>query len=126
MLILTGDYHYDGHTELHPIEEVNSIKRFSFNKLENIDLNKLWPDEYDNGHVFRPMFCDSIWSPCKFDDVLRDIAVDSVRVFFLSVDKDVVIIPYDGGVDLILKDKETRDKYKSKYGDWLSKRDDGL
>jgi hypothetical protein len=27
---------------------------------------------------------------------------------------------------LILKDKEIRDQYKSKYRNWLSKRDDGL
>jgi hypothetical protein len=44
----------------------------------------------------------------------------------MSVDDDTLIAPYDGGVDLILKDKEIRDQYKSKYRNWLSKRDDGL
>jgi hypothetical protein len=126
LLILTGNYHFEGHTELHPIDDVDSIKEFSFNKLDNIDLHKLSPDEYDRGQVFRPIFCDATWSPRKFDNILRDIAQDSVRVFFVSVDSDTLIIPYDGGVDLILKDKPTRDKYKTKYTDWLSKRDDGL
>ena len=126
LLILTGDYHFKEHTELHPIEDVDSIKEFSFNKIDNIDLHKLWPEEYDNGQFFRPLFCDSIWSPGKFDNVLRDIAQDSVRAFLVSVDNDVLLIPYDGGVDLILNDTATRDKYKTKYSDWLSKGDDGL
>jgi hypothetical protein len=126
ILILTGDYHFEGNTELHPIDDVDSIKEFSFNKLDDIDLHKFYPDEYDNGHVFRPIFCDSNWAPHKFDNVLRDIAQDSVRVFSMSVDNDTLIVPYDGGVDLILKDRETRDQYKSKYSGWLSKRNDGL
>jgi hypothetical protein len=126
ILIITGDYHFEGHTELHPVDDVDSIKEFSFNKLDNVDLHKLWPDEYNDGQVFRPIFCDSTWAPHKFDNVLRDIAQDSVRAFFVSVDSDTLIIPYDGGVDLILKDSATRDKYKTKYTDWLSKRDDGL
>jgi hypothetical protein len=75
------------------------IKGFLFNKLDDIDLH---------------------------DNVLRDVAQDLVRVFFISVDYDTVIVPYDGGVDLILKDKETKDQYRLKYSDWLSKRDDGL
>jgi len=42
------------------------------------------------------------------------------------VDKKIIIAPYDGGVDLILKDIETRNIYKQKYSDWLSQREDGL
>ncbi|WP_143785595.1 DUF3885 domain-containing protein [Ohtaekwangia koreensis] len=126
IFLVTGDFHFEGHTELHPIDDVDSIKGLSFNKLDNIDLYKLWPDEYDNGQVFRPMFCNSVWSPSKFNNILRDIAQDSVRVFFMSVDNDTVIVPYDGGVDLILKDKQAREQYKSKYSDWLSKLDSGL
>ncbi len=126
ILILTGGYHFEGHTELHSIEDVDSMKGFSFKKLDDIDLHKWRPEEYDNGLIFKPMFCNSIWSPSKFDNLLRDIAVDSARVFFISTDNDALIVPYDGGVDVILKDNEARDQYRLKYCDWSSKRHDGL
>jgi hypothetical protein len=49
-----------------------------------------------------------------------------VNTCFLSFEKNVIVAPYDGGVDCILKDVETRDYFKNKYKAWLSKREDGL
>jgi hypothetical protein len=126
ILIVTGEYHHDGYIELNSLEDINSIKQFSFTHLDNIDLHKSSPEEYDQGQTYKPQFCESVWKKGNWDNVLRDIAQDNVRVFFMSVDNDIVVAPYDGGVDFILKDKETRDNYKNKYRDWLSDRDDGL
>ncbi|HYG01794.1 MAG TPA: hypothetical protein VD927_05070 [Chryseosolibacter sp.] len=126
VLIVTGEYHYEGHTDLDSLEDVNSIKQFSFTYLDNIDLHKLSPEDYDQGQTYKPRFSESVWLKGNWDNVLRDIAQDNVRVFFISVDNDIVVAPYDGGIDFILKDTVTRDSYKNKYRDWLSDRDDGL
>ncbi|HAD34930.1 MAG TPA: hypothetical protein DCF44_10630 [Chitinophagaceae bacterium] len=126
ILFVTGDYHSDQHEEFHPIEDAKSISDVSFVPLEHIDLHKLSPEEYDQGQVYRPMFSEQVWQKNKFDNILRDIANDQLRAFFISPSKNCIVAPYDGGVDFILKDTQTRDICKKKYSDWLSERDDGL
>jgi hypothetical protein len=125
-ILVTGGYSSQDSKELHPIEEVNSIAKIPFVLLDPIDLNKMSPDEYEAGQFYKPMFSEQIWQPDKFDSILKDIANDQLRAFFISVDEKLIIAPYDGGVDFILKDTETRNMYKQKYSDWLSLREDGL
>ena len=125
-LLITGGHSSEGYIELHPIEEVDSIKEISFVSLNPIDLNKVSPDEYDKGQFYTPMFSEQNWQSQKFDSLLKDIAVDNLRAFFISVDNELIIAPYDGGVDFILKDTKTRDFYKQKYSSWLSARQYGL
>jgi hypothetical protein len=125
-ILVTGGHTADGYIELHPIEAVNSIKEFSFVSLAPIDLHKISPDEYDKGQLYTPMFSEQNWQPHKFDKLLLDIAEDNLRAFFISVDKELLIAPYDGGVDFILKDTKTRDLFKQKYADWLPARQDSL
>jgi hypothetical protein len=43
-----------------------------------------------------------------------------------SFDRNIIVAPYDGGVDFVLQDVLTKEKYKSKYRQWLSERADGL
>jgi hypothetical protein len=126
VLIVTGEYQYEGHTDLNSSEDVNSIEKLSFTHLDNIDLHKLSPGEYEKGQTYKPRFSESVWVKGNWDNLLRDVAQDNVRVFFISVDNEAVVAPYDGGIDFILKDKETKDSYKDKYHNWLSDRDDGL
>ncbi|WP_449384898.1 DUF3885 domain-containing protein [Chitinophaga flava] len=45
----------------------------------------------------------------------QKFAQDNLRAFFISIGKELVIAPYDGGIDFILKNSETRDSYKGKY-----------
>ncbi len=125
-ILLTGTYTSEGYTEMHPIDEADSIKEILFTSLDSIDLNKLSPKEYDRGQFYTPMFSEQNWRPKKFDNLLIDIAKDNLRAFFISISKELIIAPYDGGVDFIFKDTDTRDFYKQKYSDWLSVREDGL
>lgn len=125
-LLVTGGYTSEDCIEMYPIDEVNSIKKFPFVYLAPIDLNKVNPDEFDKGQFYTPMFSEQNWQPHKFDNLLKDIAEDSLRAFFISVDNELIIAPYDGGIDFILKDTSTRDFYKKKYSSWLSAREDGL
>jgi hypothetical protein len=123
-ILVTGGHTSENYIELHPIDEVKSIQEIPFVSLDPIDLHKISPDEYDSGQFYTPMFAEQSWQLHKFDNLLKDIAEDNLRAFFISVDKELIIAPYDGGVDLILKDTKTRDFYKQKYSDWLSSRED--
>ena len=125
-ILVTGGYSSEGSIELHPIEEVNSMTKIPFVLLDPIDLNKLSPDEYEIGQFYKPMYSEQIWQPNKFDSILKDIADDQLKAFFISVDKKLIIAPYYGGVDFILNETEARNIYKQKYSDWLSQRQDGL
>lgn len=125
-LLLTGDYSWEGHTELHPLDEVKSIVDIPFVLLDPLDLNKLRPEEYETGQFYTPQFSEQVWQPSKFDNLLIDIAEDSAKAFFISQENNCIVAPYDGGIDIILKDNETMISYKAKYKDWLSTTESGL
>ena len=126
IFLVTGDYNYNEPTEAHITEEEPSFLNFSFQRLEDIDLFELSPEQYDKGQVYRPAFAEAVWKPHQHDNLLKEIADDKIRAFFISPDRRTIAAPYDGGIDLVLKDKETRDFYKEKYKGWLSEREDGL
>lgn len=126
IIIVTGGYHHDDSLELKPIEEIDSVMQLPLINLNRIDLHQLDPHQYDQGQWYIPMFCTSVWQTDKFNDILKDIADDYMRAFFISPHNNALIAPYDGGMDIILKDIRTRDHYKNKYHNWLSAREDGL
>lgn len=125
-LLVTGEYSSEQYEELYKIDDVASVNQLSFITLEHINLYENNPEDYDEGQFYTPMFCTLEWAPNKFDDLLKDIGEDNLRAFFVSPDNELIIAPYDGGMDFILKDTETRDFYKQKYSSWLSARGDGL
>ena len=125
LLLVTGDYNFNSPGDVHITKEKPIFSFYSFTMSENIDLHKLSPDEYDEGQTFRPAFSETVWNANKHDPLLRIIANDGVRAFFISLDNKVIVAPYDGGIDFILKDTATRDIYKQKYKEWLSEREDG-
>lgn len=122
VLLVTGDYLI----ELKTLHQIDSISTISFTTLETINLHETNPDEYNAGRTFTPMFSKQIWQPNKFDKLLADIANDCLRVLFISIENNCLIAPYDGGMDIVLKDEKTRNSCQEKYGAWLSAREDGL
>jgi hypothetical protein len=126
MLFLTGDFSFEGGTELHPLDSVNSISDFQIISLPAIDLYKIAPEHYAQGQYFNPVFCEETWKPKKFDSILRDIADDQLKAMFISIERKYIVAPYDGGIDIILDSIEMRDHYKNKYTSWLSAQPDGL
>jgi hypothetical protein len=124
-ILLTGEANFDGYVEIHPLSEAESIRGLEFTPLEPIDLHKAFPDIWEEGKYY-PIFSEQLWEAHKFDNILKDIAEERLQAFFLSVEQQCLIAPYDGGVDCILKDRETRDYFKAKYKDWLSAREDGM
>lgn len=61
-----------------------------------------------------------------WNELLMGIANWELSAFFVALDGQVIIAPYDGGVDVILKDEPTRDACREKYRDWLSAHESGL
>jgi hypothetical protein len=125
VIIVTGEFNSGEQTPFITDEEM-VFTSYTFTRLDNIDLYKLILDDYDKDQIYRLAFAETTWKQHKHDKLLREIALDNVRVFFASIDKNIIIAPYDGGIDFILKDAQTRDIYKIKYSDWLSLRNDGL
>jgi hypothetical protein len=127
ILIVTGDHTPpEGYIELQPIEDVKSIKPLKFTRLEPIDLHLLSQDKYEKGQTYTPMFTKEIWHYDRFNEILKDVAEWNLEAFFISIDNNCIAVPYDGGMDIILKDSQTRDLYKAKYKQWLSPREDGF
>lgn len=126
VLLVTGNYDWTDGEAVDITQEIEVFKRYVFKKLDNIDLHKINAQEFEEVDFYRPAFAEIIWRPKMHDQLLREIAVDNVRAFFVSFDKNVIVAPYDGGVDLIMKDVLTKNFYKNKYQHWLSWREDGL
>ena len=118
VLIVKGDFNLSDEEEV--------FKDYSFSMLDNIDLHELDSDDYDKGQIYQQSFAETIWIPNQHDKLLRAIAVDITRAFFLSFDKKIIAAPYDGGVDFVLKNSLIRDFYKNKYNQWLSKNESGF
>ncbi len=126
LLLVTGDYDLEDQKTIHVTDDEEIFKPFSFVRLDNIELNKIDAERYDESDIYRPAFAQTIWKPNYHDKLLREIANDNTRAFFVSFEKNVIVAPYDGGVDFVLKDSSTREKYQIKYKQWLSEREDGL
>jgi len=91
-----------------------------------INLHQINPDEYETDMFLDVFIKHATWIKNKFDPILRKIADDQIHMLFVNPSSELVIAPYDGGVDLILKDVLTKNIYKEKYRNWLSQREDGL
>ncbi|HWK07621.1 MAG TPA: hypothetical protein VNS58_28515 [Puia sp.] len=126
VIMVTGDSKQEGLIELHPISAVDSIKSFSFKELDPFDLYDLNPGFYEKGQIYTPIFTEQAWNTDKFKQILKDIAEEQLEAFFISIDNNCIFAPYDGGMDIILKDTLIRNQYKTKYSSWLSPREDGL
>ncbi len=124
VLLITGEYNWGERTN-YITDEETVFKSYEFLRLDSIDLFKLNADEYDQGEIYRPAFAETTWVSHQHDTLLKEIATDKIRAFFVSIDKKVIVAPYDGGIDFVLKDSNTKDFYKEKYREWLSEREDG-
>lgn len=125
LYVVTGEYDFDGNYETPMFFSNDLFEGIKFTALDTIDLHRLSPDEYDNGTTYRPFIAEINWEENKYDDILKSIANDEIRVFFISIDRKCLIAPHDGGVDFVLENNNIKDLYKTKYKDWLSTREDG-
>lgn len=114
-----------------PLEEqclaLSSFEFQEFLKLskQDFDPEKLEPDE---DSIYLSLFCGiHKLRRGSLDEVLLCVADEKIVNFFVvNCERERIFAPYDGGVDVILKDVKERDLFKSKYKDWLSLHPKGL
>ena len=126
ILIVTGEYNWGNDRTSHITKEELVFKNYDFVELDKIDLFEIESEQYDEIDIYRPAFAETNWNIAKQKDLIKEIANDRIRAFFVSFEKNIIVAPYDGGIDFVLKDVETKKYYKSKYQNWLSERKDGL
>jgi hypothetical protein len=122
IILVTGSYGFEEETsETLLLKELGEL---DFTSLNRINQHEHLKDSYSEGTFFTPYFAVTVYAKHKFDAILKKIADDEIRLFFIG--EDCLIAPYDGGMDLIFKDESTTEFYRSKYKIWLSEREDGL
>ena len=126
VLLVAGDYNFNDPKVENITKTEPCFTKYNFVSIADIELNKIDPDDYRIADLYRPAFAEIIWQPYMHDTLLKCIANDEVSAFFVSFDEIKLVAPYDGGIDIIVKDPASRNVYMEKYKDWLSKLDSGL
>jgi hypothetical protein len=127
VVIVSGEYQLEGvdMTDYHAASNALTALSFTLTK-QCVDLHPIEPSNYEPSTFYQSRFSEQTWQPHKFDELLQEIAEDQTRAFFISWGNACIVAPYNGGVDILLKDSATRDYYRKKYRAWLSARPDGL
>ncbi len=106
---------------------LSNLEPQEFLKLSKQDFD---PEPLEPGEkpTYLNLFCGTHeLTHGSLDDILLCIADETIRNFFVvSCERDRLFAPYDGGVDVVLKDAEERDEFKSKYRHWLPSHSEGL
>ncbi len=119
------------HSSSPPLEEqCSTLSDFEFQDFvtlskQDFDPIDLEPDEEP---VYLSLFCGTHkLTRGSLDEILVCVADWKIVNFFVvSCERERIFAPYDGGVDVILKDAKERDEFKAKYKDWLSRHPEGL
>jgi len=106
--------------------------------LDNIRLDIALPENYEGDCYFISGFVNKTWEATSIDTYLEKVANDEkvvnfdacecdlYRILIIDINRNRIIAPYDGGVDIFLNTQCERDSFKSTYRDWLSAHERGL
>jgi hypothetical protein len=128
-VIVVGDY-----TES-PGELINGsscpvLVNYIAHALPSISKQEFDPEPLDEGETpvyLRLAYGVHTLQRGSLDEVLLCVADERVINFFVvSMERHRLFAPYDGGVDVVLRDAVERGEFKSRYAKWLSTRPDGL
>jgi hypothetical protein len=92
-------------------------QHFQRNKMKRIQR---LPDPHDPDVTYDIFATKAVWRRGVFDETLRAIANDEVRVMWMSDVTGAIFAPYDGGMDLILASTDHIRALKLSHSDWLS------
>ncbi|WP_332604478.1 DUF3885 domain-containing protein [Acinetobacter sp. ESBL14] len=127
IFIVSG--HYFSHSRNNKAYDPAFILPYKFHLEQEINLKLLNPEDYDDDEedsFFRPCTVEVTWQENQHNDLLKKIADDELRAFMISFEQNIIVAPYDGGIDFIIFDEVKRNDLRNKYQDWLSPRADGL
>ena len=99
-----------------------SIKKF-FNKPKywlSIPIHN--PEDEKKDHSYWHLYEEQIiWQEGRLDDIFRLVINDDIRNFMvINTNLGWVFHPYDGGVDIVFKNREEMEIIKNRYSNWLS------
>jgi hypothetical protein len=127
-ILVTGNYSNSLLEE--NIKDCSALAEFNFQEFiklpkQDFDSEEIEADE-------EPIYISLLFAihnlkRGSLDNVLLSIADWKIRhTFVLNYETKRIFAPYNGGVDVILKDVQERDEFKLKYKDWLSSYPGGL
>lgn len=125
--LLIGMFNYDTNSELELNTELGIFKNFiSIDLYKNQDKVSFGP--YDEGDKYETYILPTKLKVNKLLNTLKQIADGAYeyRLSIVDLNKARIITPYDGGIDIIMENKQQKEIRKSKYSNWLSSREDGL
>jgi hypothetical protein len=83
ILIVTGEYNWGDNKTIHTTGDERVLIPFSFVQLDNIELNKIDSEQYDEQDIYRSAFTETIWKPNYHNNLLREIAIGNINAFFV-------------------------------------------
>lgn len=129
MIYIVSGHYSNGNITSLQIHQ-NPLNHYNFEIGTPIHLYSKDPKYFDDGEnndqYFTPHFAQSIWQQNLHNELLIKIANDEADAFFISFEKNIIIAPYDGGIDLIIADVGLINQLKRRYSQQLSYREDGL
>ena len=96
---------------------------------DNLPQGNFWRTVEDaDAETFKHIYALPVeFDAGKLDALLRKVADwQETNVMIVSIASTILFHPYDGGVDIILKDAEARELLKEKFSNWLSSHSEGL
>ena len=107
-------------------ELINFYPNLNFERSYSIELEKHFSNNFNNDEILDVFVCEKKWNLNSYDEILKDIANDISRVFFISLNNKIIVSPYDGGIDIIFNSETDKNIHREKYKEWISNRIDEL
>ena len=107
-------------------ELINFYPNLNFERSYSIELEKHFSNNFNNDEILDVFVCEKKWNLNSYDEILKDIANDISRVFFISLNNKIIVSPYDGGIDIIFNSETDKNILREKYKEWISNRIDEL
>jgi hypothetical protein len=111
-------------------KEYPITNKFEFHEFLKLPKQDFDPDELELGEesICLSLFCATHnLKVSSLDEILLCVAEWKIVNFFvINCDRERIFAPYDGGVDVILKNAKERDEFNEKYKSWLSSHPQGL
>lgn len=120
-LVMTNIIHKNEKHEL-----ISFYPNLNFERSYLIELEKHFSNNFNNDEILDVFVCKNRWNINSYDEILKDIANDISRAFFISLNNKTIVSPYDGGIDIILNSETEKSIFREKYKEWISKRKDEL
>lgn len=123
---ITGEYGLVDNFEKPKFITSGLLSKFTFVELNPIDMHMISQAEFKMGEIYKPFITELTWQSNKFNDLLKAIANDDTRMFFICLSPKCLIAPYDGGIDFVVENNQIKNTYEKKYKNWMSAKIEGV